>query len=170
MTMPDRLALLLYECWTDLDDAVEGLTPTEATTRHYGGSSIAWTIGHVANMLDSWINTNFQGLTPHPIISRDHFRLGGTGEWEDWTGILVAAAEVRSNARIYLDSHPPIEKVIPYSGSIEFLRETGLRLSYALMRLAAHHWIHAGEILTVRSRLGHDTGTVPGPNWGSRLA
>ena len=49
---------------------------------------------------------------------------------------------------------------------LQFLRETGLRLSYALMRIAAHHFIHAGEIVTVRSRLGHDTDSLARPDWG----
>ena len=51
--MPHKLSLFLYESWSTFDEAVDGLTPEEATTRHDGGSSIAWTIGHVTNMLDS---------------------------------------------------------------------------------------------------------------------
>ena len=68
--MPDRLVLFLYESWKYLDESVEGLTREEATTRHYGGSSIAWTIGHVTTMVDSWINANFQG----PAVSSIHQR------------------------------------------------------------------------------------------------
>ena len=93
--MPHRLTLFLYESWSMLDDAVEGLTPEEATTRYDGGSSAAWTIGHVTTMVDSWLNVNFQGLPPHPIISGSQFRVGGSGEWGDWPGILSAADEVR---------------------------------------------------------------------------
>ena len=168
--MPQKLTLFLYESWSMLDEAVEGLTPEEATTRHDGGSSIAWTIGHVTTMVDSWLNVNFQGLTPHPVISGRQFSIGGTGEWGDWTGVLTAAEEVRHQARVYLDSEPPIDSVIPYQGSIQFLRETGLRLSYALMRIAAHHFIHTGEIVTIRSRLGHDTDRLGRPDWGRSLA
>ncbi len=168
--MPHALALFLYESWSLLDDAVEGLTPEEATTQHDGGSSIAWTIGHVTTMVDSWINVNFQGLPPHPIIGGRQFHVGGTGEWDEWEGILAATDEVRRHARLYLDSGPPIDQVIPYDGSIQFLREAGLRLSYALMRIAAHHFIHAGEIVTIRSRLGHDTDSLARPNWGRPLA
>ena len=168
--MPHALALFLYESWSLLDDAVAGLTPEEAPTRHDGGSSIAWTIGHVTTMVDSWINVNFQGLPPHPIIGGRQFHVGGTGEWDEWEGILAATDEVRRHARLYLDSGPPIDQVIPYDGSIQFLRETGLRLSYALMRIAAHHFIHAGEIVTIRSRLGHDTDSLARPDWGRPLA
>lgn len=168
--MPHQLAIFLYESWSMVDDAVEGLTPKEATTCHGGGSSAAWTIGHVTAMVDSWLNVNFQGLHPHPIIGREQFLVGGTGEWDDWPGILAAADDVRQQARLYLDSEPPIDRVIPYHGSVEFLRETGLRLSYALMRIAAHHFIHAGEIVTIRSRLGHDTDSLARPDWGRPLA
>ena len=51
--MPHRLTLFLYESWSMVDDAVEGLTSKEATTRYDGGSSVAWTIGHVNTMVDS---------------------------------------------------------------------------------------------------------------------
>ena len=168
--MPDPLALFLYESWKNLDESVEGLTREEATTQHFGGSSVAWTIGHVTTMVDSWLNTNFQGLPPHPFLAGDRFRNGGTGECEDWEGVLAAADEVRRSARLYLDSDPPIDRVVPYGGSIEFLRETGLRLSYALLRISAHHFIHGGEIVTIRSRLGHDTDSLSAPDWGRPLA
>ena len=172
--MPDRLVLFLYESWKYLDESVEGLTREEATTRHYGGSSIAWTIGHVTTMVDSWINANFQGLPPHPFISGNRFshRHLTTAEQVSATSgrkVLSAAHEVRRKARTYLDSGPPIDNVIPYAGSIELLRETGLRLSYALMRIAAHHFIHGGEIVTIRSRLGHDTDSLEGGDWGRPL-
>ncbi len=163
--MPDRLVLFIYESWKNLDGSVEGLNREEATTQHGGGSSIAWTIGHVTNMVDSWINVNFQGLAPHPFISGHRFRAGGTGECCDWEEVLAATHEICKRARKYLDSGPPIDQVIPYNGSVAFLRETGLRLSYALMRISAHHFIHAGEIVTVRSRLG-DTLTGSPPRTG----
>ncbi len=168
--MPDRLVLFLYASWKNLDESVAGLTREEATTRHFGGSSVAWTIGHVTTMVDSWLNTNQQGLPPHPFLAGDRFRNGGTGECEDWEGVLAATDEVRGRARLYLDSDPPVDHVVPYGGSIEFLRETGLRLSYALLRISAHHFIHGGEIVTIRSRLGHDTDSLSAPDWGRPLA
>ena len=168
--MADRIALLAYESWKNLDDSVEGLTVEEATTRHFGGSSIAWTVGHVTTMVDSWLNINFQGLPPHPFISGPQFLPGSSGECDDWEGALAAAREVRSRARSFLDSEPPIDLVIPYGGSMEFLRETGLRLSYALQRIAYHHLIHVGEIVTIRSRLGHDVDRLLDPKWGRSLA
>ena len=35
------------------------------------------------------------------------------------------------------------------------------------MRIAAHHLIHAGEIVTVRSCLGHDTDKLGRPDWAA---
>jgi hypothetical protein len=43
---------------------------------------------------------------------------------------------------------------VPYTGGVVFLRETGLTLRHALVSIAAHHWIHAGEIETLRSTRG----------------
>lgn len=81
-----------------------------------------------------------------------------------------ATREVRTKARQHLDSEQAMDRTVPYDGSIEFLRETGLRLDYALMRISAHHWIHAGAIVELRSRLGHDTDQYFGPDWGRGLA
>ena len=77
--MSNKLIGLMYESWADLDRAVSGLTPEEALARHDGGSSIAWTVGHLTHMLDSWIVVRFQGLPPHPVISDPTFRTGGSG-------------------------------------------------------------------------------------------
>jgi hypothetical protein len=57
--------------------------------------------------------------------------------------------------------------MIVYDGSIEYLRPIGLSLRYALMRIAAHHFVHVGEIVTIRSRLGHTVGDFP--DWGRDL-
>ena len=97
--MADRFVLFIYESWKNLDESVAGLTREETTARHFGGSSVAWTIGHVTTMVDSWINTNFQGLPPHPFLVGDRFRNGGTGECDDWEGVLAATDDVRRSAR-----------------------------------------------------------------------
>jgi hypothetical protein len=159
----------MYESWTDLDRAVNGLTPKQATTRHDGGSAIAWTLCHVTNMVDSWINMRFQRLPPHPAISQPMVRTGGSGDAKDWPIILTAVKKVREAARRFLDSaqEPDLDRVIPYDGSINFLRTTGLPPRYALMRIAAHHYIHIGEIVTIRSRLGHEIEDFP--EWGMAL-
>ena len=167
--MPEKLVALMYESWADVDRAVSGLTPEDATARHAGGSSIAWTLGHVTHMLDSWIVVRFQGLPPHPVISHPMFRTGGSGEAEDWSMILAGAKEVREASREFLDSgqRPDLDLLIPYDGSINYLRPVGLSLRYAKMRIAAHHFVHVGEVVTVRSRLGHEIGDFP--EWGQTL-
>jgi hypothetical protein len=149
--VPDKLALFMYQSWSDLDNAVGGLTDEEATTRHAGGSSIAWTVGHVTTQIDSWINMRFQGLPPHPVFSRAMFRTGGDGEANDWPSILAGIKDVRGAARRFLDTEPApdLERVIPYDGAI------------------AHHFQHVGEIVTIRSRLGHTLTDTRG--WGRAL-
>jgi hypothetical protein len=43
--MPDTLALLVYQSWSDLDGAVAGLTPEQATERRDGQSAIVpWSL------------------------------------------------------------------------------------------------------------------------------
>lgn len=167
--MPNKLIALMYESWAQVDRTGEGLTLQEATTRHDGGSSIAWTVGHVTHMVDSWLNVRFQHLPPHPFISHPNFRTGGSGEERDWPMVLAAVKEVREAARRFLDSEQELKlaRLIPYDGSIPFLRSAGLPLSYAVMRIAAHHFMHAGEIITIRSRLGHVLDE--GPDWGQAL-
>ena len=167
--MASKLVLLMYESWAQLDRSMSGMTPGEMTTRYDGGSNVVWTVGHVTNMVDSWINVRFQGLSPHPVISQADFRTGGSGEAKDWPNISAAVSEVRDAARWFLDSKTDsdLDILIPYDGSIAFLRPIGLRLSYAIMRIAAHHFQHAGEIVTIRSRLGHE---IDGSSeWGKAL-
>ncbi len=79
-------------------------------------------------------------------------------------------SDVREAAKGFLDpmEESDLERVIPYQGSIEFLRPIGLRLGYTIMRIAAHHFMHAGEILTVRSSMGHTL--IEPPDWGRDLA
>ncbi|TMG01304.1 MAG: hypothetical protein E6I03_08920 [Chloroflexi bacterium] len=126
-------------------------------------------VGHVTHTVDSWINTRFQGLSPHPVISQPACRSGASGDADGWRSIQAAVREVRDASREFLEAdHPPdLDRVIPYDGSIEQLRPVGLTLRYALMRISAHHFVHVGEIVTIRSRLGHAVGDFP--DWGRDL-
>lgn len=164
--MPDKLVLFMYQAWMDLSAAVEGLTTEEATTRDHGGSSIAWVVGHVTNMVDSWLNVQFQGLPPDPTISQALFRRGESGDAADWPAIQSGAEEVRQRARVFLegDLAPDLDLTIPYQGSIQLLHPTGLSLRYAVLRIAGYHFLHAGEIGALRSRLGRPLADDPG--WG----
>lgn len=164
-----KLILFMYESWAQIDLAADGLTPAEANDRHEGASRIAWTLGHVTNMVDSWLNMRFQGLPPHPLIGDTKFRAGAGGEAPDWRLVLQGVGEVRQAARRLLDAEPPpdLDRRIVYSGSIPALRSGGLTLRYALMRISAHHFMHAGEIETIRARLGHKV--RESPDWGLSL-
>ncbi len=55
-----------------------------------------------------------------------------------------------------------MDTLIPYSGSLEYLRASGITLRYAILRMSAHHYFHIGEISTKRDRLGHSVGDYPG--------
>jgi hypothetical protein len=76
---------------------------------------------------------------------------------------------VRDASRKFLDADVTLDldRVIPYDGSIEDLRPVGLTLRYALMRISAHHFVHVGEVVTIRSQLGHKVGDFP--DWGRDL-
>jgi len=154
--MENKFVSLLYESWADLDLAIGGLTPEQATERADGGSCIAWAVAHVTQMLDSFVVVRFLGLARHPVIGDPAFRTGGSGEALDWPLITGSVREVRHAAKRFLDlaTESDLQRTVPYDGSIEYLRPTGLPLDYAVLRTAAHHFMHAGEIETVRSRLG----------------
>ncbi len=160
-----RTVGLVFEAWRDLDRCYDGITPEFATQRVDGGSSPAWTLAHVTNSVDAWINVRFQQLAPHPLLGETRWRFGGTGDAEDWPAIVTAVQEVRTAAQRYLSnlSEEDLSLVIPYDGSVVGLRATGLRLQTALLRIAAHSYFHLGEVAALRVRMGHAVGDFPGP-------
>ena len=159
----DKQVGLLYEAWADLDRVVEGIDTQTATRQLEGGTSIAWAIAHVTTQVDSWVNVRFAGLPPHPVISDARFRLNGGGVPEkDWEPILRSIDEVRESARRYLDASPTMDTLVPYTGSLDYLRESGITLRYAILKMSAHHYFHIGEISAKRDRLGHSVGDYPG--------
>ncbi len=120
------------------------------------GSAFAWTDGHVANSIDSWINVRFAGQTPHPVIAVPNLRFGGSGRTDDWAAIEAGVREVRARAREYLQDRgeAELDLVIPYDGSYAPLREYGLSLRFAILIDNTHHYYHIGEIATKRERIG----------------
>ena len=159
----DKQIGLLYEAWADLDRVIEGLDALTATRSLEGGTSIAWAVAHVTTQVDSWVNVRLAGLSPHRVISDTRFRLNGSGvPKEDWQLILGSIDEVRRSARQYLDNSPPMDTLAPYTGSLEYLRESGITLRYAVLKMSAHHYFHIGEISTRRDLLGHSVGDYPG--------
>ena len=159
----DKQVGLLYEAWSDLDRVIAGLDAATATRPLEGGSSIAWAIAHVTSHLDSWINVRFAGKPRHPVIGDQRFKLNGKEVFEkEWQLILHSIAEVRESARNYLTGSPAMDSLIAYTGSLKYLRDSGITLSYAILRMSAHHYFHIGEISTKRDRLGHSVGDYPG--------
>jgi hypothetical protein len=164
----DTLAQAMYQAWADLDRAIAGLTPAQATERRDGQSAIAWTVGHVSQQVDSWLNMRIQGLPRNALLADPGFATGSRGEWPDWPELLAAVAEVRARARRYLEADPApgVDLRVPYTGNIPFLRERGLSLRNALISIAAHHWMHAGEIETLRSLRGIPRPADARGEWG----
>jgi hypothetical protein len=167
-TVADDLVRALYQSWVDLDDAIAGLTDEQATERRDGQSAIAWTVGHVGQQIDSWLNMRLQGLPRNRLLADRCFATGEEGRFDDWPGLLAAVGEARERARRFLDREPApeLELRVPYDGAIVSLRATGLTLRYALVSIAAHHWIHAGEIGTLRSQRRHATPAIERGGWG----
>ncbi len=117
-------------------------------------------------MVDSWLNVSFQGVPADPLINGDYFKFkkGAAPDALDWTDIQRAVEKVRVVARSFLEStdEGSIDELVPYTGSIEPLRESGFSARYAMARIAAHHYFHLGEIVAIRNALGHDVGEYPG--------
>ena len=162
--MAIALASLVLEAWRDLDRATANLSAEDAERRVGTASPISWSVAHCTHMVDSWLNVNFQGAEPHAFLNGDTFRKGAAGDPLAWDAVRSAVGEVRKAASGYLESlrEDHLAERMPYTGSIAALRESGLSPRYALMRIAAHHYLHIGEIAMARAALGHDVGDYPG--------
>ena len=162
--MTHTLVALVLEAWQDLDRVLEGLDAETATRQPDGQSAFGWTLAHVTNQVDSWINVNFQHQPPHPLIGAPEFRAGSAGAATDWDAIRTGVDDVRRAARPYLEglTGTDLERLVPYTGSLQPLRQHGLRLRYALVRIAAHHYFHIGVVACQRDRMGHAVGDYPG--------
>ncbi|MBI2165023.1 MAG: DinB family protein [Chloroflexi bacterium] len=160
-----KLAGLLLDTWKDLDRVLRGLEPAQAVQQLQGGSSFAWTLGHLSSQVDSWINVRLQGRSAHTLLGHEQFRFGGTGQADEWEAILHATQQVRDAARPCLENleEKDLERVFPYDGPFRRFQETGVTLRYVLTRACVHHYFHIGEIATKRNILGHQVGDYPGP-------
>ncbi len=159
-----KIVGLLFEAWNDFDRVLDNLDDAQAIQNFDGGSSFGWTLAHVTNQVDNFINFRFQQFAPHSFIGQERFRFGGTGVADDWQSIKDGVLEVRQTVRSYLEvfSESDLDLTVPYDGSKSRLRETGLSLRYAILRGCAHHYYHIGEIVTKRDRLGQRVGDYPG--------
>jgi uncharacterized damage-inducible protein DinB len=165
--VPARSALVgaLFDAWEELDVVLAGVASGDMIEPWGGGSTFAWTYGHVANAIDAWLNVRFQGLAPHPVIGDADLRFGGSGGATDWAAIWQGVAEVRGACRGYLAglTESDLDRTIPYDGSFAELRSEGLSLRHAILVNLVHHHYHIGEVATKRSQLGHRVPHLPGP-------
>ncbi len=164
MGTPSLVSMML-EAWKDIDRVVVGLSAQDAGVQIEGGSAFSWTVAHVTNQLDSYINVRFQRLASHPLLGDTAFRFGGVGAPADWTAVQTGVQEVRERARSYLTglTEDDLERSIPYDGTLAVLQRAGiLSLRYTLTRIVLHHYYHIGEIATKRVLLRHDVGDYPG--------
>ena len=160
----DKPVGLVFVAWDDFDRVLQGLSAEDATRQVDGGSSFAWTLAHVTNQIDSWINVRLLHHEPHPIFGQDQWRMGGNGTAEEWDAIREAVPEVRQIARTYLESvsDSDLDALAPYTGSLAALKGRMVTLRYTLLRISAHHYFHLGDIASVRSRrLGQQVGDYP---------
>lgn len=155
---------MVLEAWKDLDRATAGLSSEDASRRIGTASPIGWSVAHCANQLDTYVNVLLQGREPHAFLGQERFRFGSAGDPADWEHVRAAVAEVREAARPYLESlsEEDFTRHVPYTGSLAALRETGMSVRYALIRIALHHYFHIGEIAAARTSLGHQVGDYPG--------
>ena len=160
---------LIIEGWAELDRVLDGLDAATAVQQVDGGSSFAWTLAHVTNQLDTWVNVRLANLPPDPVFDDPRWRFGGSGVADNWDEIKGAVVRVRANARTYLEplDDAGLAATAPYAGALAELKGKPVTTRYTLLRIAAHVYFHIGEIAAVRSRrLGHQVGDYPGPLLG----
>lgn len=140
------------------------LTSELAVEAPNGESSFAWTVAHVENVLDATTNVRFRKVAPHPYIANKRFRFGGTGAADDWVAVREGIRQVHESTCDYLSGleDGDLDRVVPYDGSLRYLRGKSISLQYSIFRSIAHHYFHIGEIASKRDRLGHSVGDYPG--------
>jgi hypothetical protein len=163
---PPRPAIIgaVLDAWQDLERVIARMTDEEALDTSHG-SPYAWTVGHLANQADTWINVRFAGQDPHPIAGRPGYRSGQiVGPADSWSEVVEASRAVRSAATAFLDglSESDLDRTITYPGPVTELRGRQIELRYGLLRVLAHHYFHIGEIASKRSAAGKSVGDYPG--------
>lgn len=155
---------LVIEAWHDFDRATATLSCEDAERRLGTASSISWTLAHSTHMVDRWLNQLFQQRAAHALIDQDAYRIGALGQGPAWDAVRTAVGEVRGAARPYVEglTEQDLDQRCDYHGSLDALRATGITPRYALLRIAAHHYLHLGEIVALRHQMGHHVGDYPG--------
>jgi hypothetical protein len=158
------LVAAIFDAWTDLDRVTAGMTDEEAVDGSHG-SAYAWTVGHLANQVDGWINVRFAGSDPNPILSGDQYRFGADGRATSWADVRDSAQAVHATATKHLSTsdESDLDRTIVYPGSLPELQGRSISMRYALLRVLAHHYFHIGELASKRSGAGTSVGDYPGP-------
>ena len=153
----------VLDAWDDLDRVTAGMSDAEATAVDHG-SSYAWTVAHLANQVDGWVNVRFAGADPDPVVGLERYRFGGDGRAETWAELQEAAGRVHRVAATFLETlaAPDLERSILYPGSLPELAGRRVSLRYTLLRVLVHHYFHIGEIASKRSAAGTAVGDYPG--------
>jgi DinB superfamily len=153
----------LLDAWADLDRVTSGLTEADALNDSHG-SAYAWTVGHLANQVDSWINVRFGDAEPNPVVGTNQYRFGADGRADSWTDVRAASIAIRASATSLLSqtSDSDLDRTILYPGSLPELQGRQISMRYALLRILAHHYFHVGEVASKRSAAGASVGDYPG--------
>lgn len=162
--MTNKTIGLLASAWEDWDTLVAAVSGDELLARGPGASSVGWTLAHVSNQLDGWINVRFQQHAANDVIGAAEYSIGGSGDSPDSAALLTAVQRTRSEAWRFLNDveEQGLDARIPYDGSMVHLRQSGLVLRHAVLRIAAHHYLHLGEAATELARHGVGLPDLPG--------
>ena len=162
-TTPPLIATLLVDALDDLERSLDGLTGIEAERRCPGLNPICWTVAHLAQHIDSWVNGIMAGEPAEPFLSTDRFRRGSGGEPAEWGAAQAACTRVLHKARGYLAraAGTDLEQTSPYTGNVEWLKGKPIPGKYRLARLVAHVYYHVGDITAVRATMGHSASDFP---------
>ncbi len=151
------LAALILDALDDLERSLSGLTPTDAERRMPGFSSVSYTVGHVAQHIDSWVNDSLAGKQRDTYLSSNQFARGSAGDPVPWETVNTSFVKVLERARSYLANvdEKALAHESAYTGNQEALKGKIVTGNYRLARLVAHIYYHVGEIGTVRTTMGH---------------
>ena len=157
------MAAFTLDALDDLARSLEGIDKNEAEVRLPGFSAVSWTVAHVAQHIDSWVNNILAGHPQNSYFTGSSFPKGGSGEGADWSTLSPVLHEVLGKARAFLEkvSEAELAKAEVYQGSMLPLRGKLVTGNYRLARLTAHIYYHIGEIVTIRSARGHNAGDFP---------
>ncbi len=155
---------LLLLAWDDFDRVLSGISEADAIRQIGGGSSFAWTLAHVTNGIDSWINVRFLEQEPDPLLSSRRFALGSDGSADDWLAIQLAVDNARASAKPFLlaCTAEDLDRTVSYDGGHPAFQKYGLNLRMAILQNAIHHNYHLGEIATKQELVGLHPGVFPG--------